>query len=119
MDNPRATGARRVALIGAACALALLAPALAAAAGADYLVGVGTRALILALAGRGLNLALGYGGMVSFGHAAFFGMGAYTVAILGFHATLGEPLLTWPLEIPGTENALLAWPAAMAAAGLL
>ena len=37
---------------------------------------------ILGMAGAGLNLALGYGGLVSFGHAAFFGLGGYAAGIL-------------------------------------
>jgi branched-chain amino acid transport system permease protein len=38
--------------------------------------------IIMALYATSLNLILGFGGMVSFGHAAFFGVGAYTVALL-------------------------------------
>ena len=41
-----------------------------------------TRILILALAAVSLNLILGYGGMVSFGHAAYLGIGGYAVGIL-------------------------------------
>lgn len=48
----------------------------------EYYVSFGTRLLILALAASSLNFILGYGGMVSFGHAAFFGTGAYTTALL-------------------------------------
>jgi branched-chain amino acid transport system permease protein len=47
----------------------------------DYLIGVATRILILAIAAVSLDLILGYGGMVSFGHACFLGIGAYSVAI--------------------------------------
>jgi len=99
-------------------AIALALPFLAAALGLDYAVGIATRILILALAAIGLNLILGYGGMVSFGHAAFFGVGAYVVAILSHHNLMGEPLLTWPFEVAGTDQAILAWPAAMLAAAL-
>ena len=102
-----------------ALGFALLLPWLAAAVGLDYGVGVATRVLIFALAGISLNLVLGYGGMVSFGHAAFFGTGAYVVGILSQHEAYGEPLLTWPLEIAGTSAALIAWPLAVLAAGLL
>jgi len=96
-----------------ALALAIALPFLLAAAGEDYLIGVATRILIYGLFGLSLNLILGYGGMVSFGHAAFFGLGAYVVGILSQHATYGEPLLTWPLEIGGTDSAFVAWPLAM------
>lgn len=43
------------------------------------------RVVIYAIAATALNLALGYGGMVSFGHALFFGLGAYSVAIPAFY----------------------------------
>ena len=59
----------------------LLVAALAIEPGSFY-VGFATRIMIFALAATSLNLILGYGGMVSFGHAAFFGAGAYTVGIL-------------------------------------
>ena len=45
-------------------------------------MGFATRVLIYALIATSLNLVLGYGGMVTFGHAAFVGAGAYTVAVL-------------------------------------
>jgi len=57
-----------------------------------------TRIMIYAIVALSLDLILGYGGMVSFGHAAFFGFGAYTVGILAQH---------------GVESAFLAWPAAI------
>jgi branched-chain amino acid transport system permease protein len=82
-------------------------------------VGIATRILIFGLAGLSLNLILGYGGMISFGHAAFFGAGAYVVGILSHHAVAEEPLIAWPVAIGGTESALIAWPAAMAVSALL
>ena len=116
---PEASGLRNAAITAAALLAAALLPALAGALDLDYAVGIATRILIFALAGISLNLILGYGGMVSFGHAAFFGTGAYIVGILSAHVTTGEPLVTWPVEIPGTEQALIAWPLAMLGAGLL
>jgi branched-chain amino acid transport system permease protein len=80
------------------------------AAGEPFWITLATRAAILALAGVGLNLALGYGGLVSFGHAAFFGAGGYVAGILMRHALDGQA--------PGTTEALLIWPASMAVAGL-
>lgn len=47
-----------------------------------FYVTLATRMAILALAATGLNLALGLGGLVSFGHAAFFGIGAYAAALV-------------------------------------
>jgi branched-chain amino acid transport system permease protein len=61
--------------------LALL-PLAAAWLGQSYYVTFATRVLILAIAAVGLNVALGYGGMVSFGHALYVGIGAYVVAAL-------------------------------------
>jgi branched-chain amino acid transport system permease protein len=65
-------------------ALALLPPALNAL-GEPFYIGLGTRVLIFAIAAVSLDLILGYGGMVSLGHAAYLGVGAYTVGILSFY----------------------------------
>ncbi len=115
MARPAVT---RLVLWGA-LVLLLALPPLVQGLGADFAVGVATRVLIFALVGVSLNLILGYGGMVSFGHAAFFGAGAYVVAILAQHDTQGEQLVTWPIVIDGTQSALIAWPAAMAVSALL
>jgi branched-chain amino acid transport system permease protein len=48
----------------------------------EYWIWVTTEMIIMALFAVSLNLILGFGGMVSFGHSAFYGMGAYTVALL-------------------------------------
>src|SRR3546814_5480091 len=73
---------RRETLVNIVLAAALLAAPLAATAlDEPFYVGLATRVAILALAGVGLNLALGTGGMVSFGHAAFFGLGGYVAGI--------------------------------------
>ena len=69
---------------GLLIALALL-PAIAAAIGEPFYVTLAARVLIFALAASGLNLVLGYGGLVSFGHALYVGLGAYVVGILSFH----------------------------------
>ena len=70
---------------------------------------------MLALAGVGLNLALGYGGLVSFGHAAFFGIGGYASGILASSGLAYTPIFTWPIEISGTTQMLIIWPVAMIA----
>lgn len=57
-------------------------PVIAQASGDSYLVVIGTRILAYAIAALALDLILGYGGMVSFGHAAYLGIGAYAVGIL-------------------------------------
>ena len=46
------------------------------------------RIMLLGMAAMGLNLVLGYGGMVSFGHAAFIGIGAYCVGIGQFYGLM-------------------------------
>lgn len=55
-------------------------------------LGLGTEVLVTILFALSLNLALGYAGIVTLGHAAFFGIGAYSVAILAQHAGWTEPL---------------------------
>jgi branched-chain amino acid transport system permease protein len=61
-------------------ALAVL-PAVAAAVEQPFYVAFFARIIIYAIAASALNLALGYGGLVSFGHALFLGLGAYSVAL--------------------------------------
>jgi branched-chain amino acid transport system permease protein len=81
--------------------LAVLPPLLNAIDESFY-IGVASRILIFALAATSLNLILGFGGMVSFGHAAFVGMGAYTVGIL---------------MQGGVVSGWVAWPAAFVVGG--
>ncbi len=103
----------------AAVALALLAfVGYAWIADEPFLVTLATRAVIFAIAGVGLNLALGYGGLVSFGHAAFFGLGGYAMGVLASHAQSYQPLFTWPLEIAGTNQMLVIWLVAVAVTAL-
>lgn len=68
-----------------------------------------TRAIIFALAAVGLNIALGLGGLVSLGHAVFFGLGGYAMGILAFHAQSFEPLAEWPFLIEGTKSMPVIW----------
>jgi branched-chain amino acid transport system permease protein len=63
-----------------------------------FYVGFASRILIYALAATSLNLILGYGGMVSFGHAAFLGTGAYTVGIL-MEEGVRSAWISWPLAV--------------------
>jgi branched-chain amino acid transport system permease protein len=89
-----------LAVLVAAAAFPLVAKPL----GWEFYIGFASRIMIYALAASSLNLVLGYGGMVSFGHAAFVGAGAYTVAIL-----MAE----------GVASAWIAWPLAVGLAGAL
>ena len=99
--------------------LLLLLPPLSAMAGEPYMVSLFTRILIYALAAASLDLILGYGGLVSLGHAAFFGAGAYAVGILAFHDFEETVLFSWPMAVSGSNNALIAWPVAILVAGFL
>ena len=109
---------RKTVFIGAGAALLLLFPLIAEIAGEPYLISLFSRILIYALAAVSLDLILGYGGMVSLGHAAFFGIGAYVTGILAFHSVEGSPILSWPFPISGSENGLIAWPLAVVLSGL-
>jgi len=94
-------------------------PPVASALEATFYIGLFSRILIYALAAVSLDLILGYGGMVSFGHAAFFGAGAYVVGIFAFHGIEESAVISWPFVIMGTDNALISWAvAAVASAGL-
>ena len=63
----------------------VLLPFVAHAMEQPFYVTFAARLIVYAIAATALNLALGYGGLVSLGHALFFGLGAYSVAIPAFH----------------------------------
>lgn len=96
--------------------LLLSLPWIAQAAGSSATILLATRILIFAIAAGSLNLVLGIGGMVSFGHAAFFGIGGYVVAILGYHHADGSLFLGL---FPGTNQLLIAVPVAMLVTALM
>jgi branched-chain amino acid transport system permease protein len=71
-----------------------------------YYIVLGTELVILALLATSYNLIFGYGGMVSFGHAAFFGLGAYAMALLT--KTYGASMLVGLLAAPVVAAAFAA-----------
>jgi branched-chain amino acid transport system permease protein len=75
---------RSLAAVAALAGLALV-PVAAAAADAPFYTGLFARIMIFAIAAVSLDLILGYGGLISFGHAAYLGVGAYAVGILSYH----------------------------------
>jgi len=78
---PTASTTARVVL--AAVSLLLVAlPWIARALDADFYISTASRIGVFAIAATSLNLILGYGGLVSFGHAAFVGVGAYTAGVM-------------------------------------
>jgi branched-chain amino acid transport system permease protein len=88
----------RGAFVTIVLALCALMPFLAPAVGEPYYVDVFGRTMIWAIAAVSLNLILGYGGMVSFGHAMFLGIGSYTVGILAYHE-VNSGFIQWPLAL--------------------
>lgn len=78
-----------------------------------------TRAVILALAAVGLNILLGIGGLVSFGHALFFGLGGYAMGILAFHAQSFTPLDMGFFSTNGTKLMPVIWLVAMGLSALV
>jgi len=113
------SGARREWVINLVLLAGLgLVPLWAWFADAPFTITLATRAAILALAGTGLNIALGTGGLVSFGHAVFFGIGGYAMGILASHAQNYEPLVQWPVVIEGTQLMPVIWIVAILAGAL-
>jgi branched-chain amino acid transport system permease protein len=78
-------------------------PLFAAFASESYVLSLVSRVMIFAIAALALDLLVGYGALVSFGHAAFIGLGAYAVGILSAH---------------GIDEALIALPVALAVSAL-
>jgi branched-chain amino acid transport system permease protein len=100
-------------------AILVLIPAYAVIADEPFTITLATKAVILALAGVGLNFALGQGGLVSFGHAAYFGIGGYAMGILASHAQSYTPLMEVPFVIEGTNSMPVIWLVAVISGGLL
>jgi branched-chain amino acid transport system permease protein len=80
-----------------------LVPVYTLSTGNAFLLTLFTRILILAMAATSLNLILGYGGMVSFGHAVYLGIGGYGIGILAQE---------------GVSSGFIQWPVAIAASAL-
>ena len=86
-------------------ALVLVAlPPASMALGQGFYIDLVRRIMVFAIAAISLNLILGYGGLVSFGHAAYLGVGGYAVAIFAFY---------------GIHNGLLQWGVAIGASALV
>lgn len=111
---------RRETWVGIILVLGLLAvPLWALAVDEPYTITLATRVVILALAGVGLNVALGLGGLVSLGHSVFFGLGGYAMGILASHAQSYTPLAEWPILIEGSKSMPVIWLVACAVSGLV
>jgi branched-chain amino acid transport system permease protein len=89
---------RRTIVLAAGCLLLALVPPIAALTNQPFYLDLFRRMMIFAIAAVSLDLILGYGGMVSFGHAAYLGIGAYAVGIPAFHG-FGNGWLQWGLAI--------------------
>ncbi len=92
-----------------ASGLALLAavPPLAGLLDQPFYLDLVRRVMIFAIAALSLNLILGYGGMISFGHAAYLGIGAYAVGVLA-HYGIDNGFLQWALAIGASALVALA-----------
>lgn len=105
--------ARKSAVLVIGLTALVLLPPIAQLAGEPFLIKLSTRVLIYALAAVSLDLILGYGGMVSLGHGAFLGIGAFVVGILSHHAYESTDIPFLPFAWQGTASALIQWPIAI------
>jgi len=103
--RPFAPGGRGAALAALAVAAALAAVPLVAG---EYALIVLTEVVILALVAASLHLLVGFGGLVSFGHAAYFGLGAYGAALLVKHLAAPMPLALLGAPVLAGLGALVA-----------
>jgi len=88
----------RNAFLVALLVMLALVPVYAALIGNYFLMSLFTRIVILAMAAVSLNLIMGFGGMVSFGHAAYLGIGGYAIGILAKEG-INSGFLQWPLAL--------------------
>jgi branched-chain amino acid transport system permease protein len=89
--------ARNIVVAGLLAILALL-PVYATLTGSTFALSLFTRIVIFAIAAVSLNLIMGFGGMVSFGHAVYLGIGGYVVGILAKEG-VGSGFVQWPLAL--------------------
>jgi branched-chain amino acid transport system permease protein len=75
-----------------------LVPLFASFRAEAYVLSLVTRVMIFAIAALALDLLIGYGALVSFGHAAFIGLGAYAVGILASHG-INDALISLPVAL--------------------
>jgi branched-chain amino acid transport system permease protein len=100
---PTATPVRARILAGNALPIAIflifaLVPLFARFGAETYVLSLVTRVMILSIAALALDLLIGYGALVSFGHAAFVGLGAYAVGILASHG-INDALISLPVAL--------------------
>jgi len=75
-----------------------IVPYIASITEVPFYLDLGRRMMILAIGALSLNLIMGYGGMISFGHAVFLGIGAYVVGICAEHEVVSG-FIQWPLAL--------------------
>jgi branched-chain amino acid transport system permease protein len=97
----------RNAFVAGVIAILALVPVYAEVTGNTFMVSLFTRIVILAIAAVSLNLIMGFGGMVSFGHAVYLGIGGYAVGILAKEG-IDSGLLQWPLALAASALFALA-----------
>jgi branched-chain amino acid transport system permease protein len=85
-------------VVAAILAFLVLLPVYTSGTGNYFLLSLFTRIVVLAMAAVSLNLIMGYGGMVSFGHAVYIGIGGYVVGILA-HEGINSGFIQWPLAL--------------------
>ncbi len=78
--------------------LCIFMPVIAPAIGQEFFTDVFARIMIVTIAAISLNLIMGYGGLISFGHAVFVGIGGYSVGILSSHG-IESAYIQWPLGL--------------------
>ena len=96
-------------------ALLIVAPIITEQTGWHGGLGLFTRIVIYSLAVVSLDLIIGYGALISFGHAMFFAVGGYAVAVIAYHTNMGQTIFGWA----GSNSALILWPIALIVCGLL
>ncbi len=97
-DAPVSRLTARTAFIVVMVAVLALLPVYTTLTGDSFVMTLFTRVLILAIGAVSLNLIMGYGGMVSFGHAAYLGIGGYAVGILAKEG-VGSGFVQWPVAL--------------------
>src|SRR6266702_2524679 len=107
VSRARMNSRTRAIVLASGLALLAAVPPLAGLLDQPFYLDLVRRVMIFAIAALSLNLILGYGGMISFGHAAYLGIGAYAVGVLA-HYGIDNGFLQWALAIGASALVALA-----------
>jgi branched-chain amino acid transport system permease protein len=118
-DGPLSFAAsRRHVIVAGLLVVLAVGPLVANALGQPFYVEMLMRTMVYGIAAMSLDLLVGYAGIISLGHAAFLGIGAYVIGILDYNLQNDVVWTLGPFHLSGSTNAFVVWPIAVGISAL-